>query len=1047
MELKDIFYHIVYIIQKEKNIMKQNLIYILIILSNLFFIRDLQSYNLPGFSIYPYFNEQVKVINFNPEVRIFINAPSAQNFDPTKRVGLALFALPNGNTIENTIGKILKPGDDWHYDIQHIGAQTRFLRNINLDYNLVTVYLETVQKSWPSWRTKYANNAALIKTIMDSVKSYFSQFNPFTILTGHSGGGSMTFGYLNGVTNIANDIERITFLDSDYNYDNTTYGQKFVNWINAAPNHYLCVIAYNDSIALYNGQPVVSPTGGTWYRSRMFATYLANYYQFTTEIDSNFIKYTALNGRIKFILKQNPTRAILHTVQVELNGFIHGLLTGTTKENQGYTYYGSRAYTPLVQYDVVFPAPLNIPPRQSNAKTGSEFMNYVTNMTIEQRENEIYKEISQGNIPDFLRNLKRLSTTFTDLNGNSHNIFYDVMPDYLAIGSNENYCRIPMGPKTAQRLADLFGAILPTPKLVDDIYSKSEIKLAPVTYAPVGNQNELVPKFVLHNTAIDSQRVLAGGQLGQSVGGTKKDVVLSNKITDPTRTHHVCIYGWHQLNGQPIQPLTNIHIDTYVDYSHGVRFLNREFLMDSTVKNMMTVLKDPILYKVLSNETGVMTQPSYIKDTTFPPVPKSFGFIWNGPNSVSLVIKYDTTLTGYSVLISKDGKAFNDSVFLTSPNLVINNLLTDTLYYFKIRAINTIGSSAASEVLACIPSNSFPKSLIVHGFDRNSTGNTKDFIRFHASAFKFHKRVFNSATNDAIIDSLFILNDYLIVDYILGDESTVDETFSSVEQELVKNYLRRSKNLFVSGSEIAWDLDNKGTTTDKDFINNYLKTKYIADAPNGLAGSCYLAQPLGQFGLFPGISSSVPYDNGTHGTINVSYPDVIKNVGNGAYPFLKYSTLDTANGWAANAFLGTVPNGNLNPSKVVFIGFPFESIYVDSVRNELMKSILIFFDITINVDEEKTEYDFNLYQNYPNPFNPTTSLKFSLKNESKVKLIIYGILGNIINVLVDENRSAGSHTVYWNGKDLTGNRVASGIYLYRLEAGDYIQTKKMALMK
>ena len=87
-----------------------------------------KSTRLPGFSTSLYFDEQVVTFKFYPDIRIHINAAAVDSFDVSKPVGLALYALPNGNTIEQTVGKILEPGDDWHYDIQHIGAQTRFLR-------------------------------------------------------------------------------------------------------------------------------------------------------------------------------------------------------------------------------------------------------------------------------------------------------------------------------------------------------------------------------------------------------------------------------------------------------------------------------------------------------------------------------------------------------------------------------------------------------------------------------------------------------------------------------------------------------------------------------------------------------------------------------------------------------------------------------------------------------------------------------------------------------------------------------------------------------
>jgi len=186
---------------------------------------ELSGVHLPGFVISPYFNEQICMFNYDPEIRIFINAPSVDSFDPNKRTEIALFALPNGNTIEQTIGKKLNTGDDWHYEIQHIGAQTRFMRNHYTETNLVTVYLETAQKSWPTWRGKYPNNPELINNLVTYLKNIFSAYDPFIVLTGHSGGGSFTFGFMNAAAEIPNSIERISFLDSDYNYDDS-YGLK-----------------------------------------------------------------------------------------------------------------------------------------------------------------------------------------------------------------------------------------------------------------------------------------------------------------------------------------------------------------------------------------------------------------------------------------------------------------------------------------------------------------------------------------------------------------------------------------------------------------------------------------------------------------------------------------------------------------------------------------------------------------------------------------------------------------------------------------------------
>jgi len=548
--------------------------------------------------------------HLKPELRIHINAPSAETFEQGKRVGIVLYALPNGNTIEQTAGKGIKPEDDWHFDIQHIAAQTRFLRERVDDYNLVVAYLETAQKSWPAWRRKFPENAIFIKGLVDSLKHVFSQYDPFFVLSGHSGGGSYIFAYLESVTSIPAEVERISFWDSNYGYDDEC-GRKIAEWLEASSRNHLSVIAYNDSVALYQGKPVVSATGGTWYQSKMMLKYLSGHFTFIGDSNENFSKYKALDGRVQFILIDSPEGKIFHTVLVERNGFIQGILSGTKREGVDYDFWGERAYEEWVLGEMPGLKRLNIPRSPTDALAGSEFMEKIMSLSFEQREEEIFLEISQGNIPDFLRKPVTIESFFEDAEGISHTVKYQVMPDYLAIGSDDDFCRIPMGPKTAQRIAHLFEASLPTRKLVDDIYQRAAVKLEPVTYFPVGDANERVDKFVQHNEAIEAQRMSAGRTLGLLTAGTKKDVVISNKISDPHRTHHVVIYGWHRLSGEAIQPLTNVHIDTYVDYSHGVRLMNSEILIDGVPMEMAEILGDSTLYELLSDEQGIMMNSKY----------------------------------------------------------------------------------------------------------------------------------------------------------------------------------------------------------------------------------------------------------------------------------------------------------------------------------------------------------------------------------------------------------------------------------------------------
>lgn len=90
---------------------------------------------------------------------------------------------------------------------------------------------------------------------------------------------------------------------------------------------------------------------------------------------------------------------------------------------------------------------------------------------------------------------------------------------------------------------------------------------------------------------------------------------------------------------------------------------------------------------------------------------------------------------------------------------------------------------------------------------------------------------------------------------------------------------------------------------------------------------------------------------------------------------------------------------------------------------------------------------FNLEQNYPNPFNPETVIRFSLPQDSRVSLRVYNVLGQVVNTLVDEMLPAGNHSVSWDGKSEQGSDVASGVYFYRIKAGNHESIMKMTLLR
>lgn len=246
---------------------------------------------------------------------------------------------------------------------------------------------------------------------------------------------------------------------------------------------------------------------------------------------------------------------------------------------------------------------LNLPVRSASAKTGSEFWQSVTSMDRFRREKAIQQEIFSGNVPDHLRDFKPIQLEAQDSSGQKLTGTAYVTPDYLAIGSNEDYVLVPMSPITAQAIADQTKTLLPTRKLVDTIYKQAEVRLTPQPQKP-GSQMMSTPYYQRHDQTIQKQRSAAHVTPGQLIAGHKKDVVITNRLDHKPKS--VAIYGWHQPNGKNIQPLSTIHVNNYADYSHGVRLMSSEIQINGKRYASADILKDPRFSALLSDEGPIL---------------------------------------------------------------------------------------------------------------------------------------------------------------------------------------------------------------------------------------------------------------------------------------------------------------------------------------------------------------------------------------------------------------------------------------------------------
>ena len=99
------------------------------------------------------------------------------------------------------------------------------------------------------------------------------------------------------------------------------------------------------------------------------------------------------------------------------------------------------------------------------------------------------------------------------------------------------------------------------------------------------------------------------------------------------------------------------------------------------------------------------------------------------------------------------------------------------------------------------------------------------------------------------------------------------------------------------------------------------------------------------------------------------------------------------------------------------------------------------------IEESYSPSEYTLYQAHPNPFNPITNIDYTIPEKGNVSLAVFDILGREVITLVNGFQEPGVKSIIWNGTDTYGNNVSAGIYFYLLQAGDFVDTKKMILLK
>ena len=354
----------------------------------------------------------------------------------------------------------------------------------------------------------------------------------------------------------------------------------------------------------------------------------------------------------------------------------------------------------------------------------------------------------------------------------------------------------------------------------------------------------------------------------------------------------------------------------------------------------------------------------------FPPEPPANVRAIGGTNgvialawAVPVAVASTGAPTNYLIFRSTNGYGFGNPVSAgNTTHYTITNLPAGADYYFRVVAANAGGESFPSEVAGCRApaAAASPKVLFVNAFDRfhrtldlkqsftaqqytppGGTGgncrvlprriNSFDYVVPHGRALSAAGVAFDSCHHLAVTNDLVSLTNYPIVIWACGNESTADESFSSAEETKVTAFLAGGGDLFVSGAEIAWDLDRPSgpATAGRNFIHNQLHAAYVADSSGvwnfgAATNSIFLGSANGGF------------DDGAKGIYCVGYPDLLAPTNGGAGAGLNYSNV-------TSGVAGVVYNGAAGGGKVVYFGFPFETITSEGVRNACLADGLNFF--------------------------------------------------------------------------------------------------------
>jgi hypothetical protein len=389
---------------------------------------------------------------------------------------------------------------------------------------------------------------------------------------------------------------------------------------------------------------------------------------------------------------------------------------------------------------------------------------------------------------------------------------------------------------------------------------------------------------------------------------------------------------------------------------HDLAFPDNHYLQDPKFRQLASRAIYQGIVKFFADKNGIPVQllPEPPQCFSVRNTPSGVHLSWAPPETDTNGILGDPA-TGYVVYLSHDANAWDNGRETTSTLYTFTDMTPDEMYFFRVSAFNEGGESFPTKTLSSrINSIGHSNILIVDGYDRldqdcqvkrvlpslAGTVNTMDLRRMngynniirHALAMAYCNLYFDSADKSAVENNLINIGDYVVVDWIFGrqgervtDDNAVDVTFNSNLRSKITNFLLQSKKLFISGTDIGFDLDSNSDQFDPEsvFFNTYLKADYVSD---DLSDYVIKGNPGSIFYQIPNFD----LDDGNYGMYDADAPDILSLSG-GSYPAM----IDLSK----TKIMGVQYESNF---RLVYLSFPFETITDESIRNQVMSSIMNF---------------------------------------------------------------------------------------------------------